>query len=135
MDADDISIKERLKTQKEYLENNGLDFVFSGITIINEKSQELFETNKNRLTAKQTKKLLEIVNISNHPTWFLKSKVYKELGGYREVNHTEDYDFTLRSLNKIYDIGKMNVNVLKYRVRENSISVSNSLEDDNRASS
>lgn len=128
MDADDISEKERLKYQKEYLEKNDLDFVFSGIDVINEQGAKLFETNKKELKSHQIKKLLEITNATYHPTWFLKAEIYERLGGYREALYCEDYDFSLRCLSKGYRLGKMDQNILRYRVRENSISRSYSLE-------
>lgn len=128
MDADDISEKERLKCQKEYLERNGLDFVFSGVSVINEQSLKLFETNRKELSYNEVKEILEITNISNHPTWFLKAEIYKKFGGYRDVCYCEDYDFSLRCLSHGYRIGKMNQNVLKYRIRQNSISIIYSLE-------
>ena len=128
MDADDISDKERLNNQKDYVEKNNLDFVFSGMKIIDEQSIELYETNENIMDSYKTKKLLQITNISNHPTWFLKAEIYKKLGGYREVSYCEDYDFSLRCLSRGYKIGRMNRNVIKYRIRANSVSRSYSLE-------
>lgn len=128
MDADDISVEKRLEKQKNYLESNDLDFIFSGVQVIDEYSHESFESNNNELKPDKVKRLLEITNCTYHPTWFIKSEVYKELGGYREVSYCEDYDFSLRSINKGYKIGKMNENILKYRIRSNSISRSFSLE-------
>lgn len=66
--------------------------------------------------------------MSNHPTWFLKNNIYIELGGYREIAYCEDYDFSLRSLNLGYKIGKLNRRLLKYRIRTNSLSRSHCLE-------
>ncbi|WP_062351727.1 glycosyltransferase [Bacillus kwashiorkori] len=128
MDADDISISERLMTQKEYLENNKLDFVFSSMILIDENGNKLYETNKDELSYTDVKKVLEKGNISTHPTWFLKREVYEELDGYREVLYCEDYDFTLRCLLKGFKIGKVNQSLLMYRIRSNSISRSNSFE-------
>lgn len=128
MDADDISVENRLEQQKTHLEGNGLDFIFSGVQVIDEYSLESYESNNNELKPDKVKRLLEITNCTYHPTWFIKSEVYKELGGYREVSYCEDYDFSLRSISKGYKIGKMNENILKYRIRSNSISRSFSLE-------
>ncbi|WP_276353554.1 glycosyltransferase [Cohnella caldifontis] len=128
MDADDVSVKDRLALQKEYLEQNGLDFLFSAVTIIDEESTIQYDTNKNEYNSVQTKKLLEIGNISKHPTWFGKREVYEELKGYRDVHYCEDYDFILRCLYKGYRIGKMGEALVRYRIRKSSISRSNSLE-------
>jgi len=128
MDADDISSIGRLNSQKEYLENNNLDFVYSGVTFMNEEGLNLFETNKYKIEPNRVKKLLKITNISYHPTWFLKKEIYETLNGYREIFYCEDYDFSLRCISKGFRIGKMDQNVLRYRVRKNSISRSYSLE-------
>lgn len=128
MDADDVSTKNRLEIQKEYLIKNGLDFVFSGVTVINEDSKYFYESNQRELSPGKTKKLLEITNCTYHPTWFIRSEVFQELKGYRDVSYCEDYDFSLRSISKGYKIGKMDENILKYRVRSNSISRNYSLE-------
>lgn len=128
MDADDISEIDRLVLQKSYLESNNLDFVFSGIKCIDEDSTVKYETHKRSMDDKKLRKLFRIVNISYHPTWFMKKEVYDNLKGYREIRYTEDYDLTLRALNKGYIIGRMNQNIARYRIRETSISISNSLE-------
>lgn len=128
MDADDISLPNRLESQKRYLEVNDLDFVFSGVTVIDENSNESYSSNIKELPHQKIKRLLEITNSTYHPTWFVKSELYNELRGYRDVSYCEDYDFSLRSISKGYRIGKMNENILKYRIRGNSISRSFSLE-------
>lgn len=128
MDADDISEIDRLMLQKSHLESNNLDFVFSGVKYIDESSTIKYETHRRGLDDKKTKKLFRVVNISHHPTWLVKREVYENLEGYREIPHTEDYDFSLRALNKGYKIGKMSQHIARYRVRETSISLSNGLE-------
>lgn len=128
MDADDISEIDRLMLQKSYLESNKLDFIFSGIKCIDENSTIKYETHKRDMDHEKLKKLFRIVNISYHPTWFMKKEVYDSLKGYREIPYTEDYDFILRALNKGYKVGRMNQNIARYRIRETSISLSNSLE-------
>lgn len=128
MDADDISKRNRLELQKEFLEENQFDFVFSGVEVIDEEGNVLYETNNRALDSAQTKQALEGINISFHPTWFLKSVILKDLQGYRDISYCEDYDFLLRCLNKEYKLGKMAQPVLQYRVRGNGISKSYSLE-------
>jgi glycosyltransferase involved in cell wall biosynthesis len=128
MDADDISTRDRLYHQKKYLEENSLDFVFSGVKVINELGEELFESNYMSMSPEKVKNWLGLSNISNHPTWFLKAEVYKRLNGYRDVNYCEDYDFSLRCLSEGFKIGRMDKSILKYRIREGSISKSFGLE-------
>lgn len=129
MDADDISVSDRLMIQKDYLENQKLDFVFSSMMLIDVNDNHLHETNKEQLSYTDIKRIFEKgSNISTHPTWFLKKELYDELNGYREVLYCEDYDFVLRCLLKGYKIGKINHSILMYRIRENSISRTHSLE-------
>ncbi len=128
MDADDISEPNRLSMEKEFLEKNNLDFVFSGMIVIDEDGNKLFEMNLEELNSVEVKKRMEHGNISTHPTWFLKSAVYKMLNGYRNIPYCEDFDFSLRALDYGYKIGKIKANLLKYRIRTNSISKSNEFE-------
>lgn len=128
MDADDIADVNRLNIQKEFLEKHDLDFVFSSMMLIDEGDNPFDETNRAELTSIQVKRALEISNVATHPTWFLKKEVYDSLNGYRDVPYCEDYDFSLRSLQKGFRIGKVNQNLLKYRIRTNGISHSNALE-------
>lgn len=126
MDADDISLDRRIELQKKYLEDNNFDFIFSNVRYIDEFGGSIGESKDRELSHDKLKLVLENINISNHPTWFLKKEVYDSLNGYRDIPYCEDYDFTLRSLES-YKIGKLNIVTLLYRVRTNSISRSNSL--------
>lgn len=128
MDADDISDFDRLELQKKYLEEQQLDVVFSGVRVIDEEGIEQYKTNTQTYNERKTKKMIERINISFHPTWFLKKEVYDCLNGYREVNYCEDYDFLLRSLSQGFKVRKMPMSILQYRVRDSSISRSHSLE-------
>lgn len=128
MDADDVSFLHRLEYQKAYLELHKLDFVFSGVQFIDEENSILYEGDNSALDAEKTRRKLENINISYHSTWFLKKEVYDVLGGYREIKYCEDYDFLLRCLSKDFKISKMNGAMVKYRLRQDSISRSYSLE-------
>lgn len=128
MDADDISDRNRLKIEKDFLEKNNLDFVFSGMTVIDETGNKLFDMDCEDLNDEDVKKRMKHGNISTHPTWFLKQSVYKNLGGYRMIPYCEDFDFSLRAINYGYKIGRNKENLLKYRIRKTSISKSNEFE-------
>ncbi|MBW3110243.1 glycosyltransferase [Bacillus sp. MCCB 382] len=122
MDADDRSLPNRLELQKKYLENNHFDFVFSEMILMDEKGNILVDEEGLELAGDEIKRRLKYTNVSTHPTWFLKREVYEMLNGYREVPYCEDYDFILRAVSRNVKIGKMKENVLKYRLRDNSIS-------------
>lgn len=127
MDADDISLPERLETQKRFLEEGGYDFIFSNVTYIGDQGNVIAETTSRELGERQLKKVLGNLNIANHPTWFIRKEVYEALQGYREIPYCEDYDFILRSLLQGYRVGKLNVSLLRYRLRSDGISNSNAL--------
>lgn len=128
MDADDISERNRLQKEKDFLEKNQLDFVFSGMKVIDEMGNQLFELNCEELNDERVKRTMKHRNISTHPTWFLKSDVYKNLGGYRKIPYSEDFDFSLRAIAYGYKLGKMKESLIEYRIRSNSISKSYEFE-------
>lgn len=127
MDADDRSSVGRIETQKRYLEEHGYDFIFSNVTYIDQHGNFLSETADRELNEAQLKKVLSTLNISNHPTWFVRKEVFETLRGYREIPYCEDYDFILRSLLHGYRVGKQNASLLRYRVREEGISRTHAL--------
>lgn len=128
MDSDDIAINTRLENQLEYLERNNYDFIFSGVNIINEEGKYQYSTDDVELNSKQTANLFRYGNISKHPTWFFKKKIFEKLGGYRQISYCEDYDFILRAVKEGFRVSKIKGLYLNYRIRENSISRSNLLK-------
>jgi len=127
MDADDISLPDRLQRQVSYMDNKNVDLVFSGVQCIDERGDKLYNLGLGEYDHNKCKRLLEITNCSFHPTWLVKAEVYKDLYGYRQVHYCEDYDFTLRALKREYKIAKIDEILLMYRVRSNSISRSHIL--------
>ena len=127
MDADDISHKERLNSQKKFLCDNELDFVYSGMKHIDESGKTIAEDKYSKLSTKKLNFLLKYGNISNHPTWLFKKEIFYKLSGYRSIPYCEDYDFILRAVLFGFKIGRMESNCLDYRHRSNSISRQNNL--------
>lgn len=126
MDADDISMRDRLQRQYDFLNQNSLDMVGSDIQLINEDGEVLQNRMHFPISEKDIRKCIRWGSCMPHPTWLVKTWVYKELGGYRKIPNCEDYDFILRVLvsNKVR-IGNVSDVCLKYRVRETGISQSN----------
>lgn len=121
MDADDISMPNRFKAQKELL-SNGFDIV--GCSVIK------FSTNYNNykcIRYPRTKfgVLLGILfnNPLAHPSVMYKSEVIKELGGY-DMNalHCEDYALWCRAISLGFQITNTHEAHLFYRVHNNSVS-------------
>lgn len=128
MDADDISINNRLGLQKEYLENNGFDLIGGISQMIDEDGKVIYSIKKVPTDLNKIKKSLKYNQVISHPTWFGKKEVFDKLNGYRNMPLCEDYDFTLRAVLQGYKISNIDEVVLKYRMTTSSISRSNLYE-------
>lgn len=128
MDADDISMTNRIEIQKKYLEDNNFDLVGGISQIIDEKGDIIYSIKKVPTDFNKIKKCIKYNQVISHPTWFGKKEVFEKLKGYRNIPLCEDYDFTLRAILLGYKISNVNKVVLSYRMTENSISRSNLFE-------
>lgn len=128
MDADDISLPNRLERQLKYLEKNHYDLI-GGITeMINENGSLLYSIKSVPTDPKKINKALRYSQCIAHPTWLGKKEVFEKNAGYRHMPLCEDYDFTLRAVLNGFVISNLNEAVLKYRMTSNSISRSNLFE-------
>lgn len=128
MDADDISLPDRLERQMKYLEKNHYDLI-GGITeMINENGSLLYSIKSVPADPKKINKALRYSQCIAHPTWLGRKEVFEKNAGYRHMPLCEDYDFTLRAVLNGFVISNLNEPVLKYRMTSNSISRSNLFE-------
>lgn len=128
MDADDISLTDRLERQMKYLEKNHYDLI-GGITeMINENGSLLYSIKSVPTDPKKINKALRYSQCIAHPTWLGRKEVFEKNSGYRHMPLCEDYDFTLRAVLNGFVISNLNEAVLKYRMTSNSISRSNLFE-------
>lgn len=121
MDADDVSVSERLEAQMQYLLDNHFDMVGCWIKKINELGEQIGEL-KVPCDFESIKKYQLYGSCVLHPTWLVKKDVYKTLNGYRYIYACEDYDFILRAIQNGFKIGNLPEFKLLYRIRTNSIS-------------
>lgn len=124
MDADDISKSNRIEMQLQFLCEKKLDLVGAAIHYLREKTNktyDLYFPESNDLCAEQ----LKSGTCSPHPTWLGKKEVFLKLHGYRNISFCEDYDFLIRAAELGFSLGNVQEVLLKYRIRENSISTSN----------
>ncbi len=128
MDADDVSMPNRLEAQLNYLLKNGYDLIGGLSKMIDEDGNEIYNIKSVPQDFNNIKKALRYNQVISHPTWFGKTEVFKALNGYRLIPLCEDTDFTLRAVLKGYKISNYNETVLSYRVTKNSISRSNLYE-------
>lgn len=124
MDADDISVLDRIQEQYTYCKDNNIDLLGGRVTVIDQKGKPVGricppETNK------YIKEYIRNGGTVPHPTWFVKSNVFKELQGYRNIEYAEDFDFLNRAIIGGYKVGCLKRNVLFYRQNINGISQGN----------
>ena len=128
MDADDISLPDRLERQMKYLEKNHYDLI-GGITeMINENGSLLYSIKSVPTDPKKINKALRYSQCIAHPTWLGRKEVFEKNAGYRHMPLCEDYDFTLRAVLNGFVVSNLNEAVLKCRMTSNSISRSNLFE-------
>lgn len=126
MDSDDIAMPNRFQREIKFMNDFDLDFVSSSIININQLGKRISDQEVSRnLLEKDINKIEKRQNIFWHPTWVMKKEVMLKLGGYRDVNSAEDYDFVVRSIEYGFKLGQLKTPTLKKRISENSISEKN----------
>lgn len=129
MDADDISIKNRLELQMDYInENKGIDLLGGRIRFIDEDNKIIAGDNYRPQSFEEIKVHLKHWNAFAHPTLIYSKKAIVNIGKYREIDCAEDYDLVTRFILSGYRVENINDVILEYRVRETSISQSNKVK-------
>lgn len=125
MDADDVSLPDRMLKEIQYLKLHNLDLVSSNKYNIDEHGNILSQDHD---IIKNPNLAMPYVNLVNHPSVLAKRSVIKEMGGYRPFINSEDYDLWLRIIEAGYKIGIINEPLIQYRLRKNSASIGRQLE-------
>lgn len=126
MDADDISDKDRISKQVDILESDDeISLVGTDILLIDEKNREINSDNLLISDSEQLKKCIGLCNCIAHPTWMFRKSILKDLNGYNEIPYAEDYDFLIRMSIRGHKFYNIDEKLLKYRIRQNSITQSN----------
>lgn len=126
MDADDISVRNRLALEINFMIDNGLDLVASNVQSISQNGNILHGKVTNYPTRdKFIKKYLRYYNCLPHPTWLVKREMFDNLSGYRDIPTCEDYDLLIRGAFLDYKYGLISEPLLYYRENQNSISKKN----------
>lgn len=125
MDADDMSVYDRLKIQVDYLDNHPeCDIVCGGRINIDEEGKYIFTSLLIPLSDEDLAHSLTYGSIITHPTIMIRSSAIKQIGGYHNYPAAQDYDLWLRLRNVGIRFHYINEILLLYRVRSNSISSS-----------
>lgn len=127
MDADDISLPNRLGAQVEYMQNHpDCVAVGSGVLLIDPEGEVLCS-----YPLLLTHQEIDNANLSLiggsaivHPSVMFRSSIIVGIGGYRgKYLHAEDIDLFLR-LAEVGEIANINNNLLKYRMHLDSVGYS-----------
>mgnify|MGYP004543474541 FL=1 len=126
MDADDISDLCRIEKQMNLMKKNeNIQLVGGGIEYIDDSGSSIYRANIYGTTVKIAKKSLNYSNIIAHPTWLFKKEIFESIDGYKNIKYAEDYDFLIRAIDNGFNVININEVLLKYRIRNNSISRKN----------
>ncbi|GGD76214.1 glycosyltransferase family 2 protein [Paenibacillus nasutitermitis] len=125
MDADDICEPERIELQVQLLEQNpNIHLVSSNCKYIDSDGVLTGEQKIGSKRPDKVKKGLMYTNFLIHPSWLMRREVFDKLGGYREFECSQDYDFLLRMISQNYHILLTEQKLVRYRLRDSSISSS-----------
>lgn len=127
MDADDRTLPERFKKQKKYLEEKDLDMVGCLYRIYFDPVQS-GRIHPSPESPQEIAETLKHYDCMGHPTWLVKTEVYKALGGYRSIRTCEDYDFLIRAVRAGFKLGNLQEALYWYRISPEGVSQRNRAE-------
>lgn len=122
MDADDVCYPERFQMQIDAISGGDYDLVCGNYDFMDENGN-LLPQSPALYTDGQMEAVLPYRNIIHHPTVIMKAKAFWEAGAYRNYPCTQDYDLWLRMKCKGCKMHMMREKLIKYRVRQASITV------------
>lgn len=121
MDGDDISTANRLEKQLAYMQaHSKTDLLGSDAFAINEEGKLIGEYHKLSTDFSQKMMLRHISINLIHPTWFGKSKLFKQCR-YRNFTHCEDYDFMIRAYALGYHFHNLKEKLFFVRIQQTSL--------------
>ena len=128
MDADDVSLPDRLRLQYDYMESHPDVGILGGQAWrIDENGRLIGEITK-PISTEHISQYIKYVCPVTHPTYCVRKHVYGTLHGYREfLAPAGDYDFLLRAYEHGVKIENLSVKLIKYRLNLHGMSSGNTL--------
>lgn len=134
MDADDISLPERLETEKRFLDQNKNIGMVGTYYYFISSDGKIIETITLPTDNKELQEKLIEQNQFGHGTVMFRSECIYKIGPYREeFKYSQDYDFWLR-ISEVYEIANIPIPLYKWRLNKGSISANKKIEQDIYAS-
>jgi len=127
MDADDIALPERLRIQKEYLDQHPeIGLVATTIQLIDANNHPVgyWHLDLTTLHPSQIRRRMAVESCLAHPTVMGRRKLFFDYQYKEYQKNIEDYDLWLRMLNKGIVISKIEEPLLLYRIHDTSITKS-----------
>ena len=120
LDADDLYCKDKLEKQLEFFNNNDVDFLGTqSWNILKNEEQKLIEscfslgTNE---THEEISKNIYQENFLTHGSMMIKKTCLDELGGYRDIKGTEDWDLWKRAIEMGFKFYQLQERLYIYRI-------------------
>lgn len=127
MDADDISLPNRLKKEYEAIVEHNADVVSCNYIMIDSAGKKISSI-KRDYSNLTIKKILPYNNIIAHPTVMFKKDLFYKVGGYRNFPCAQDYDLWLRMMDQGAVFHIVQDFLFKYTVRDSAISQKNRIK-------
>jgi glycosyltransferase involved in cell wall biosynthesis len=123
MDADDISLPDRLEQQFRFMKAHPEVGLLGGAADLVTLGRQRIGTHRPPLEDSEIRRALLHWNVFFHPTLIIRQNIVKEAGGYRKaLLDADDYDLILRIAERT-QVANAEPVVLLYRVHPNQVSV------------
>ncbi|MDE7327041.1 MAG: glycosyltransferase [Lachnospiraceae bacterium] len=123
MDADDMSLGDRLMLQVTAMEERNVDVISGFVEVMDENENLIYAMKNLPEKTEDINRKLRINDCMPHPALMVRKDVYQKLGGYNKVPYgCEDYEFLVRASLKGYKLYNVPKIILKYRMTMSSLS-------------
>ncbi len=122
MDADDISLSERIDKEYDYLSTHtAIDLVCTGFRYIDDEGNNI---DKKRIYPRNDDRLMRSLSVGSiiaHPTVMFRKELFNRVGGYNNYLAAQDYDLWLRMRDEGARFHYIREELLLYRKRKSSV--------------